>query len=222
MGIYILSEGSKTEPILYSTWLSHLLPTYKQKPTPDVVGESDYFIISSHGYPILLSHIENSIKDVNRYSKFKHFVISLDTDEDTPEIKTKIILDLIRDNHFTIDRASLHIIAQHRCIETWLLGNKRIIGKGITDPDLNKLLRNCDLINSDPEKIEKPPKFSTHAQFHLNLLKSIFQHRKSSYSKRNPGIATEKYYLNEIIYTNKKGHLASFSVFLQFIRAVSA
>jgi hypothetical protein len=60
--------------------------------------------------------------------------------------------------------------------------------------------------------------FSTHAQFHEDYLKALFQEKNMSYSKTLPGDVQKEYYLNELQsrVQQEKTHLPSFRDLIDF------
>lgn len=219
MNAYFLVEGRRTEVKLYPAWLSVLCPNLTRVTNADAVSEDNYYIFNGGGYPSILNHIHNAIEDINNIGKYDYLIICVDADEATPEQRFKEIKDYLAQNHIVLHRAQLFIIIQNRTIETWLLGNRRIVCRTPNNRNLIKYLRFYDVINNDPEKCPKHRDFSNHAHFHEAYLKEIFRERGLSYSKINPGEAQKPAYLNELINRiQKTNDLKSFSLFYQFVQ----
>ncbi len=55
MKVYFLLEGRRTEPKIYSSWLSHLIPQLKRiNSHNDKSEENSYFLFSANGYPLII------------------------------------------------------------------------------------------------------------------------------------------------------------------------
>lgn len=66
MNIYLLMEGSKTEPVVYNAWINHVAPHMSQVKKLSDIKENNFYIISSQGYPRILTHaIADTVKDIN-------------------------------------------------------------------------------------------------------------------------------------------------------------
>jgi hypothetical protein len=219
MRIYFLVEGRRTEAKLYRAWLSHLIPELPRITRYDEAKPNSYFLFSAEGYPsIILEHIPNSIEDINRIGGYDYFVVALDADQGTVQDRIDEINDSLLDNRTHLIGTELRIIVQNRCIETWLLGNSRIVRRNPTSVVLQEYLEHYDVRLDDPELMPEHPDFNTHAQFHDQYLKEIFRERNIHYSKKRPGHALDKPYLEELISRvhNEPTHLGSFQVFLDF------
>lgn len=130
MRVYFLVEGRRTEAKVYRAWLSHLIPELSRLTRFDELMPDSYFLFSAEGYPsIILEHIPNAIEDINRIGGYDYFVVALDADQSTVEDRIDEINESLSNNHIQLIGAELRIIVQNRCIETWLLGNRRIAGE---------------------------------------------------------------------------------------------
>ncbi len=133
MRVYFLVEGRRTEAKLYPAWLSHLIPELNRITRYDEEIPNSYFLFSAEGYPsIILEHIPRSIEDINRIGGYDYFVVALDADQSTVPDRIDEINESLSDNHIHLIGTELRIVVQNRCIETWLLGNRRIVRRNIT------------------------------------------------------------------------------------------
>ena len=218
MNIYFLVEGRSTEKKLYTAWLTYLIPEFKRVDFYDQVNHNNYFLISGNGYPSILDEgIPNAIDKIQEVSKYNYLVICLDADEDTVEEREQYVNDFIT-KHITIPaQLEIVIIIQNRCIETWLLGNRTIFNpKQPLQRLLADYVQHYDVYENDPELMGR---FNcrNHADFHFAYLKSIFEAKKLSYSKKFPGVAQEQYYLNQLKKRiDKTEHLKTFQKFINF------
>lgn len=224
MNIYFLVEGKRTEKKVYPKWLSILVPQLVEIDDPRKVASNNYYMFSGNGYPALLSHVANAIKDINEIGKFDYFVICLDADEVTVEQRNKQVLDFITSAIMPLnDSSKLVVILQNRCIETWFLGNSKVLKKNPDSKDLREYIGFYDVSINDPELMPNNGEFETTAQFHESYLKEIFSERGIYYSKKNPGGVTEAAYLKQLIKrANETGHIGSIFTFLNFCKEVKS
>ena len=225
MRIYFLVEGRRTESKVYRAWLSHLIPELSRMDRYNEATTSGYFLISAEGYPsIIQDHIPNSVEDINRAGDYDYFVVSLDADEATVQDRIDEINESLSANALHLINAELRIIVQNRCIETWLLGNRRIVKKSPEGSTLQNYVEHYNVRLYDPELMQKHSGFNTHAQFHNQYLKEIFRERNIHYSKKSPGEALKKTYLEELRsrVRDEPSHLGSLQAFLDFCSLVKS
>jgi hypothetical protein len=235
MNLYFLVEGS-SEFYIYPKWLSHLLPHFKRVNEYDQVTDNNYFIFNAFGQPAIIDeHLPNAIKDINLLeSQGKHYynylLVCLDSEELTvDELREDIIASLKSNKNINLSSIKLVLIIQNRCIETWLLGNQNFvltqaanIPLKYSEPFLT-YKNHYDVRNQDPELMGiYNGRSTTHAQFHEEYLKSVFKARELAYSKGNPKVVGEKFYLDELIKRIKfqPNHLNSFQYFLSVIQTL--
>jgi len=231
MNLYLLVEGKQTEPKIYPEWIKCLIPGIKQIQDPfllnrDTTLDNTFYIFSGLGYPSLLNnHLRNTIADVNRISRIDYLVICLDSDDRTVNQTKRIVNNFIAENNLFLSQAKLVIIVQDCCIETWLLGNRRIFHRTSSEKDLLGCISHYDVHENDPESMRTVPSGyrSSCSEYHFFYLKQIFKSRNMSYSKKNPGQACADFYLKELMKRNEEtGHLSSFGVFWQFCQSIYA
>ena len=115
------------------------------------------------------------------------------------------------------------VIVQHCCMETWLLGNAKMVKRMPENEPLRSYMAHYDVIQEDPEHMPSMPGFPTRAKFHLAYLRKVFEERKDTYAKNNPGGAKEQYYLRELVrrqLTTK--HISSFEALVSAFREIGA
>ncbi len=221
MNFYVLVEGAKTEAKIYPAWFSHLIPNYKRVKSFTDITDNCYYLVSGYGYPsIIQDHFPNAVKDMKAVKKFHKLLIALDGGELGYENRYREVIDFANNEKLNSPEFEIIVIIQNRCIETWLLGNRKITSRTPQNVRLVEYFNFYDIIQNDPEKMGKFRGFSTHEQFHESYLKEIFVERGISYRKTDPGDTKEKFYLDEIIKrTNEnKDHLESFQKFLEFCK----
>lgn len=177
-------------------------------------------MLSGRGYPSILKHIENSIKDFEKYDNIDYLIISVDCDEDTPNKRLLAVESAIDKFIDKKERGKILIILQNRCIETWLLGNKNIFVRNPQDNDLKKYISHYNVHENDPEQMKIYGDFKTTSQFHIDYLKKLLHEKNIHYSKHNPSDTAEAYYLEQLIKRVKEtGDLESFKHFLETIES---
>ena len=218
MNLYFLLEGKRTEPKIYPKWLSCLLPNYSQVSTLSEIKENNYFIFSGRGYPSLLNHINNALIDLTKYKNINYLVISVDCDEETPNERILTIKNKINEFKNDLNMENIYIIPQNRCIETWLLGNKKIFTHNPQDTQLVEFISFYNVSDNDPEKMKKYKDYNTTCQFHISYLQKLLNEKNIRYSKTNPSDTAEEYYLEQLIKrVNESNDLRSFKSFLEVI-----
>lgn len=225
MNVYFLVEGKRTEQKVYPAWLKHLLPQLRQVARPQDAQENNYFIVSGFGYPSMLyDHLPNAIADVNRFDRYSHLVVCLDAEELSVDKRREEVINCSQPRHRRLLRAELHVVVQNRCLETWFLGNRKIVSRSPQSRPLGQYLAFFDVSRDDPEQMGIYPGFIGHASFHGKYLEEIFSERGIRYSKTRPGHVTEKPYLDELIrrIQDHNRHLRTFQQFLQLCESLRA
>ncbi len=219
MKIYFLVEGRRTEPRIYPFWLSYLLPELIRLKRFDESCLNGYFLFSGFGYPHLLDEImPNSIGDINKSGDYDYFVVVIDAEELSVEERIEEVNLFIEKKDLFLGKTNVVIIIQNRCIETWLLGNRKIISSQPEDETLREYLGFYNVKELDPEALGKYYDFETHAQFHEIYLKKLFLEKGLSYSKKHPRHAKDDTYLIQLIkrIEDRPDHLNSFRNFVDF------
>ncbi|OHD18793.1 MAG: hypothetical protein A2086_03205 [Spirochaetes bacterium GWD1_27_9] len=225
MNIYFLVEGQSTETQIYPEWLLHLVPNLKRVSYYDQVSDNCYYLFSSNGIPSIYDDIINAIEDISNSGLYDYLVICLDAEELTVEQRKNEIFSVLKDNKIILNGLNLEIIVQNRCFETWFLGNRKIFKQNPQFQDFIDLVKYYNVYNLDPELMQKPACYSKSiAEFHRKYLSEMLKERKLYYSKSNPKIIKEKYYLKEL---NKRvkicpSHLQSFQSFINFCNKINS
>ena len=218
--IYFLVEGRRTEMKLYPAWLKALRPDLSRVSSPDAVNKNNYYIFSGNGFPSLLhKHLNNAVQDVNRIGRFSAFVVILDADDATAHARTEEVLSYYSKNSASLANGLRFIVVvQNKCIETWLLGNKKMFKRNPQSQDYRDCIKYYNVHGNDPELMGAMPPFEFAAQFHEAYLVEMFQERNQRYSKRNPGTAGTKDYLNSLIARSGDGDIKSFKGMLDAVK----
>lgn len=219
MNLYFLVEGRSTEKKLYPKCLEYLIPELKRVQFYNQVVQNNYFIISGQGYPSIISEgIPTAIDQIIEVGKYDYLVICLDADEATIEERKNDVKQFILNKKLDLGSTQLKIIIQNRCIETWLLGNKKIFdSRQPLQKPLLDYVQYYDVSQNDPEKLGSYDR-RNHADFHYAYLKAIFDARNLNYTKKFPGETQEGYYFKELLkrIQQQKNHLESFQDFINF------
>lgn len=228
MNLYFLVEGHQTERKVYPKWLEHLVPHLSQIRDSFLLCENDcldntFFLFDGAGYPSLLNHIEGSIKDINAIGRFDYFVICVDAEDSSVEERKQGIFDHIQNLNISLEKTQIVILVQNPCIETWMLGNRRVYLRTPQDPDLLRYTTHYNVMENDPELMSSINSEMNKAQFHEAYLKKMLAQRNISYTKRHPRGVVERSYLEELINRqHETNHLSSFSDFLNFCSSITA
>jgi|JI91814CRNA_FD_contig_121_306066_length_2768_multi_9_in_0_out_0_4 hypothetical protein len=227
MNIYFLVEGRSTEKKIYPKWLEYLVPELVRVKYYDQVQANNYYLISGEGYPKILSDgLKNAVDKILEIPKYDYLVICVDADEESVEERThyinKYIYEFMQENKINLGKTKIEIIVQNRCIETWLLGNRKIFdSRQPTEQPLSNYVNYYDVSRSDPEEMGKYD-MRNHADFHYEYLREVFRSKNTTYSKKSPNDAKEKYYFEELQkrVQDKYEDLKTFQVFLEFCEKV--
>ncbi len=212
MNLYFLLEGRRTEPKVYPEWINHKFPNLTRVYKIEDISSDCFLLFAAKGYPKILQLIEQSLTDIynhnaNNRIKVDHFFICLDADDDGYGIRFNTVNENIKKIEDTNRNIStylpdLHIIIQNCCIETWFLGNTRMLKRNPQSKRLAEFKRFYDVSDKDPEKMDcydsNNYSFSNKAKFHEAYLKEMFFERNQRYSKLNPGIAVTQGYLESL------------------------
>ncbi|MEG4023839.1 hypothetical protein [Microcoleus sp. S13C4] len=200
MNLYFLVEGKQSERKVYPAWLAHLLPELQRVDNCDDVNEKNYYLISGEGYPSLIyDFIPRSIAEINSNGKYSYFVVCLDAEENTVAELTTEIDDFLTQQKLKLNKAELVLIFQNRCLESWLLGNRKIYSRNPQNKPLLDYTKYYDVSVNCPENMGRYQDFNTHAQFHGAYLRALFEAKNITYSKKRPGDVLKPFYLEQLL-----------------------
>lgn len=224
MNLYFLVEGRRSEMKIYPSWLEYLLPNFKRVYNYNEVQENNYYLISAEGYPsIIYDSLPSAIEEIQDQQNYDYLILCLDSDEVTITERKQEINDYLSENQNlknALGKTQLKIIVQNRCIETWLLGNRKIYTRNPQDKDLLDYTRYYNVADDDPEKMGKYNS-NTHAAFHEKYLKALFKAKNMKYSKEMPRDAQEGYYLEELQRrVTETEHLSTLKEFIDFCQMI--
>jgi hypothetical protein len=219
MNIYFLVEGRSTEKKIYPKWLSYAIPELKKVEFYDEVISNNYYLLSGGGYPSILGDaLDNAIDKINKVKKYDYLVICVDADEEMISEREDFINNSIEQRKIELGETKIEIIIQNRCMETWLLGNRKIFdSRQPLETRLSEYVNYYDVSQADPE-LMGDYQTGNHANFHGEYLKEIFRAKGIAYSKKAPQDTQERYYFEQLQkrVEEEPTHLATFQSFLTF------
>ncbi len=213
MNFYVVVEGELASKRIYQKWIKYVNPKLKSVDSLDKIKDNNFFIYAGYGNPYYFNCIEDAIDDVNERSNIDRLVISVDSEDMS-------FIDKFNEIDFFISkrkcRAEVCIVIQHFCIETWALGNQKIISRNPQNEKLKEFLKVFDVIYNDPEAM---PRYSNlnRAQFAYQYLRAAVneKYRNLSYSKTEPKILlNQKYFNNVKLRLTNHSHINSFKYFI--------
>ncbi|NEP62678.1 MAG: hypothetical protein F6K31_38120 [Symploca sp. SIO2G7] len=223
MNIYFLVEGRSTEKKIYPKWLAYLIPQLRRVQYYDEIKENNYYLISGNGYPATIRDgIPNAVDKITEVGKYDYLVICIDADEDTVNARKKYVYDFLEKNNIELGKTKLVLIIQNRCMETWLLGNRKIFDSRQPQVEpLSSYVNYYDVSQYDPELMGSFDR-KNHADFHESYLKEIFNAKNISYTKKSPGEAQKEHYLKQLLkrIDEETEHLQTFQNFIQFCEMI--
>jgi len=182
--IYVIVEGARTEPILYGKWLPILVPGHREINRVEDATDDIYFIVAGHGYPSYMDRIKAAVEDIRHPdNRFTHLIVCVDSEECSVAKREAELEQVFRAHDCPIPART--IIADC-CIETWLLGHRKIVRRNPESAELRQLLDLYDIVGRDPERMPNLGA-STRARSHLRYLRVVFRERDLSYTKQRPG-----------------------------------
>lgn len=255
MRLYIITEGL-FESYLYPEWLKILMPEYQYITKVNDVEKYKYcyYMFSSKGYnagyhqmgiPAVYNTIINGLQDIYDYSLYDKLIylgdsenIPLASPQECITRRKDIIYKYIQENaenHIKLlSESKLKLIIQHNCIETWLLGNKKIVRQNIHDSDVLNLLSSYNIKNNDPEYmiLENVPDFlkddfKTIPKFHKYYLRKIINLATKGQINTSNIKSSYKYFSSESYLNGLKNrflrdkHIKSFGYFLKNVEYVN-
>jgi hypothetical protein len=223
MNIFILVEG-KTERKIYPKWLAQLVPHLLKVDRPDLVRQNNYCVVSGNGYPSILTYLEQSIDEINNVGRFDFLVVVADADDKTVAEREAEIHDYLVKNAIKLNaQTRLIIILQRCCIETWLLGNRRIFKKNVQDLELSNWIKQYNVSVNDPELMPLPVNYDgAIGHFHKMYLKRLLNERHVIYTETQVNAVIDVPYLNELSNRfSETRHIATFGNFLNFCKKLN-
>ncbi len=220
MNFYLVLEGYQTEKQVYRSWMAHSFPNHNEVFRVEGLQNDNFFIVIGNGYPSYLRRIEAAISDLGKHPTIDHLLVCIDAEEMSFSQKEKEIETIIGEQ-LESDRYS--VIVHDCCIETWFLGNTKVMKRNPTDSELIDFKQFYDVRTLDPEKIPPHREYNTRSQLQYKYLKSMLRERGIRYSKKLPGTVKDPPYFEALINRNRSTqHLSSFGDFIRKFRNLGA
>ena len=222
MNLYIIVEG-EAELKAYPKWLSYTLPQLSQVDDYRDVTHNNYYIFSGGGIPSMYNHIVNAIRDINTVKSYSYFIICIDSEEVSVERRKEKVLEFIKAEGVQLmDSCELKFVIQHRCMETWFLGNRKVYKRNPQGEKFREYSAFYNVEKDDPELMEKYEGFKLTPRFHYAYLREMLKEYNIRYSKHNPKAVLEETYFDEIVkrVLDEPTNLNSFSGFLALIEEI--
>ncbi len=219
MNLYFILEGEKTEVLLYPKWISYILPHFKQVDFEKQAAENNFYIFSGGGIPSIYKHTVNAIKNINDNPVFDKLIVCLDGEEIGVEARLSQIKDYIANSNVILNNTcEIEFVIQNVCIETWFLGNRKIVKKIPEGLLLRKFIAHYNITLNDPENMPNIEGFRNNAHFHYAYFKEILREHKLYYQKSNPSLVMEKSFFEELEKrVSETEHLPSFKHLLTLL-----
>ena len=215
MNIFVVVEGDVGEKEVYRSWIPYVNPNLVYVNRMSDINFNNFFIISGGGYPNYYNVIDSAIDDVNGLNNIDKLVISVDSEDMNYDEKLQEIQEFIVTKSC---KASIYIIIQHFCLETWALGNRIIIKDNPEDSKLREYKKYFNVRKEDPEYL---PGYSleelNRAQFAAKYLRKAMndRYRNLTYSKGIPDALLNQRYFDQVRKRCEEiNHIQSFNDFL--------
>ena len=222
MNLYFIVEGRRTEYKIYPAWLQHLLPEHQRISVVANAQRKNYYLAHGQGIPSLYKFVQDAVEELNELGTFNFLVVCLDAEEGSIEQAKEDLLKSLAKRNLKPKGYEIKVMVQNRCMETWLLGNRKVFPRNPDDPTLRNYIAHFDVSQGDPERMTKFVEDATHAAFHFDYLKKILKERNMEYTKVSPTAVSTLDYLQQLILRTKEtDHLPTLRDFLQFCQKIN-
>ncbi len=223
MNLYFILEGDKTEVILYPQWIEYVLTNYSEVNFENEATENSYYIFSGGGIPSIYNHTVNAIKNINDNPIYDKLIICLDGEEIGVEARLDEIKSYIdKSGVKLIESCEIHFVVQNICIETWFLGNRKIVKKIPEGLKLREFIKHYDITENDPELMNKIDSYRNKAHFHYSYFREILKEHNLTYRKSKPTVVMEKTYFQQLEKrTDDTEHIPTFKQLLDLLYSIA-
>lgn len=215
MNFYLVVEGKRTEKFVFSHWIPLLNKSLTQVHYPMHLRNNNFYILNAGGHPYYFEIIKRAAKDVADNPQYGQLVISIDAEDDDPVEKANEVLDSV---HTVNRKLQPEIVVQNACIESWFLGNRRILRRFPQTNESRDWKAHYDVWENCPEQMPE------HSQKELNRAQTAFVYLKAGlrdrnprliYSKKRPLVVCDQSYLDRLKdRVSQTAHLTSFQSFI--------
>jgi len=214
MNIYVVVEGRGDKKV-YEEWVPLVNPSLSYVENAADISNSNFTVVSAHGYPFYFGTIEAAIEDVNSHGNIDRLVLGVDSEDMSFAEKMAEMEGFISERPCS---ASVYVVIQHFCLETWALGNRRVFPRSPHSQLLLEYRRVFNVLADDPELLPPYPKHGLNrAEFAEKYLRTILCERNTNlgYVKGNPKALLKPTYFQQVKKRlEETQHIASFATFL--------
>jgi hypothetical protein len=223
MNLYFILEGDKTEVILYPQWIEYVLTNYSEVDFENEATANSYYIFSGGGIPSIYNHTVNAIKNINDNPIYDKLIICLDGEEIGVEARLDEIKSYIDKSGVKLtESCEIHFVVQNICIETWFLGNRKIVKKVPEGLKLREFIKHFDITENDPELMNKIDSYRNKAHFHYSYFREILKEHNLTYRKSKPTVVMEKTYFQQLEKrTDDTEHIPTFKQLLDLLYSIA-
>jgi len=139
---------------LYPAWLSFLLPEVKMANSFKSEENNCYYMFCGQGIPSTYNHVANAIKDINARPElnYDYLIVCLDGENLGVEGRKQKLINYLNEKQVElVSKCRLRIIVQNACVETWFLGNRKIVRSNPNGEYLKDYLQHYNVKIDDPE-----------------------------------------------------------------------
>lgn len=224
MNLYFILEGDTTETFIYPKWITYILPNYLQIDFESQVDKNNFYIFSGGGIPSIYNHTVNAIKNINDNPNFDRLIVCLDGEEIGVEERIKDIKNYIDNSKVVLNEScKIEFVIQNICIETWFLGNRKIVKKNPEGKLLKEFKKFHDVSTNDPEELSLYKGYRNRAHFHYSYLREVLKEHNLVYKKSQVKVVIEKTYFDELENrVNETTHLESFKKLITLLNEIKS
>lgn len=222
MNLYFILEGDATEILIYPKWIKYILPNYSQIDFENQVDKNNFYIFSGGGIPSIYNHTVNAIKNINDNPKFDRLIVCLDGEEIGVQERINEIETYIKKSGVILNQnCKINFVIQNVCIETWFLGNRKIVKKNPEGKLLKEFKNFHDVTENDPEDLKLFKGYRNRAHFHYSYFREILKEHNLVYKKSQPKVVLEKTYFDELENRiNETNHLQTFKWLISLLNEI--
>jgi hypothetical protein len=195
VNLYILVEGSRTEPKLLRGWLPELAPGYTEAERLEDVQANQYRLVAGRGYPSYIDRLEAAAEDIRAFPVFGWLVVIVDAEDLSVAERRAELEEVLREVGCDVPWA---LLIADCCVETWLLGHRTLVKRNPASAALRAHLAHYDVTRGDPEHMPSGDPELNRAQYHHAYLREVFRERGLSFTKSDPGDAATVPYLRSL------------------------
>lgn len=214
MNLFVVVEGNRDKD-LYKKWITYIYPKLTFIFHENDFKQDNFKIISGKGNPQYYSIIKNTFNDLTKPNNVDYLFICVDSEDLEYSDKLKEVKEFIDKECSEID-AEVVIIIQNHCIETWLIGNKKLDISNINNSELTEYRDHYNVNVLDPEGLRSYDERSI-GQFTKKYLKLALME-----NDHRMNYTPSKEYFDQLVKRfEEDNHMKSFGIFLVKMKELS-